>query len=1336
MKMFGILMVLFATSVVEGQETLHCEDMIRNARLPCICTIDLENGTSINCDEVFFFGDFPILPYRHRIHSFSQRHAGLQNLEAQLFTASDVPLKVVDFSHNLLRRLTERVFDGIENTVEEIYLSHNLFGDQLNPIFSTNELQGLPQLRVLDLSANHLRDLNSDIFRGLDKLEELNLGQNELFTIPASSLQGLLALKTIFLQENGIKQLPQRSFPNLPTMKLLNLTGNDISYIQDGAFVTLSGLETLLLSSNRLDSLPSEAFVRLDKLHTLDLSDNYFTLVPLRSLMKLVRLKKLILHSNNIHSLEGTPLAEMATLEFLDLRRNGIIGISANTFVGLPNMKDLLLDINIVRRLDESIFSGLEKLERLSLNDNQILAYPATTISSLKYLKKFNLDYNRIAVLSPNILRTSAKLEELSLAFNLIKEIPDNLFENFEALRLLNVHGNKIEVFNNNKIVGIQQSLWVLDLGYNDINQFPKLNLPKLFILSMARNKLSALVPDAFEMLQDLRYLNLSRNQIAKIPKTAFQKLLYLENLDLHENLLTEISLDVFKNLSLKVLDLSRNQLRELQQKSFQKLLKLERLDLSMNRLALVQNGAFDELDNLKFLNLRQNILSSFKGDVFTTRTGLETLDLSHNHITYLYPNSFTIHYKLKNVDLSFNRLTFFPSEILKAVQTLAHISLQGNNLQSLDNADFANMPNLKLLELQNNAISDIQDNTFQNSTQLHRIYLQNNQISSLPELAFRGISHLNLDLSNNSLSKLSPEIFNRMNVFSLESINLARNKFTEFPNLGLKRQYSFLEKLDLSHNKISNLPSNDDVLVNVKNIDLSHNPLTADAHRVLLGEPKSMRELNIAYTKLETLPELESPFLRTLNLSGNIIKRIDGNVFQKTNLLQCLDLSKNQIPNLSISLATVWSKITGLEKLDISNNPILYIVKGDFDPLTSLKYLMINDLHELTLFECESLKKLTLLKVVRFYGYPSLLNLAINDCLKYAVGLQSVSVDITEPQLQSQLQLVYSPRLREVDVRGRKLRSISSSAFAGIRSPKIDIKLRETTINDISTAIFLPLPISTDIALDVKNNKISSLSPQFLGTLDNKQRDISLVGLNFNPIICDCNALPLWRWIQKKIGSMEKRFYELTKLECFGPPHLAKQMLQDLQANSFVCGEQPITIQTSTITASSPTTQATIQHRENDIIFEPRRTTSRPTRKSPSASGSRSALTKVDTMIIAIVAGVVAFVCILIIIICVIRLRRARPHYTAGPLAGPLALRAQGKCTCLKPPTNLCNCYAPYPIPLSYIPTGLPHALPMRPRILSLPAPPMSGSTLGRAVPLKSPPYYVTYPESDNENR
>lgn len=76
----------------------------------------------------------------------------------------------------------------------------------------------------------------------------------------------------------------------------------------------------------------------------------------------------------------------------------------------------------------------------------------------------------------------------------------------------------------------------------------------------------------------------------------------------------------------------------------------------------------------------------------------------------------------------------------------------------------------------------------------------------------------------------------------------------------------------------------------------------------------------------------------------------------------------------------------------------------------------------------------------------------------------------------------------------------------------------------------------------------------------------------------------------------------------------------------------------------------------------KPRSRPLRPTRDQqlPKTAGGQSPY-NMDALIIGIVGGVVAFIAIIIIIICIVRLRLTDTQYRGGPLAGPLALRAQG---------------------------------------------------------------------------
>lgn len=62
-----------------------------------------------------------------------------------------------------------------QNTLAILKLSDNLFGDSLNPIFSTAEFRPLHQLRILDLSGNKIRALEEGILKGCENLQVSHL---------------------------------------------------------------------------------------------------------------------------------------------------------------------------------------------------------------------------------------------------------------------------------------------------------------------------------------------------------------------------------------------------------------------------------------------------------------------------------------------------------------------------------------------------------------------------------------------------------------------------------------------------------------------------------------------------------------------------------------------------------------------------------------------------------------------------------------------------------------------------------------------------------------------------------------------------------------------------------------------------------------------------------------------------------------------------------------------------------------------------------------------------------------------------------------------------------
>ena len=237
-------------------------------------------------------------------------------------------------------------------------------------------------------------------------------------------------------------------------------------------------------------------------------------------------------------------------------------------------------------------------------------------------------------------------------------------------------------------------------------------------------------------------------------------------------------------------------------------------------------------------------------------------------------------------------------------------VDLSSNKLKTLPDNLLSRFPRLRAVDLSHNQLETLSPNLFQNSTQLQMIDLGHNRLSSLPERLLMGLTRLHLNLEHNRLSQLPGKIFDRSRLHGLQSINLQHNAFEEMPVEALQKQFFFLDYLNLGHNRIRNIGSDSNVLVTIKTLDLSFNPLTEDAIHNVLSEPKKVKDLNMAATGIAKLSVLETPFLRRLNLSANRIDQLSDNMFQRPSLLEVLDLSRNRINSLQSGLSSVWSKV------------------------------------------------------------------------------------------------------------------------------------------------------------------------------------------------------------------------------------------------------------------------------------------------------------------------------------------------------------------------------------------------------------------------------------------
>lgn len=274
------------------------------------------------------------------------------------------------------------------------------------------------------------------------------------------------------------------------------------------------------------------------------------------------------------------------------------------------------------------------------------------------------------------------------------------------------------------------------------------------------------------------------------------------------------------------------------------------------------------------------------------------------------------------------------------------------------------------------------------------------------------------------------------------------------------------------------------------------------------------------------------------------------------------------------------------------------------------------------------------------------------------------------------------------------------------------------TSLTSLPPALFFPVPRSTRITLDVTGSQLTTISPQMLAALDDRRGDLKIIGLETNPIICDCNSRALRRWLPS----------HMTMIKCAGPEYLKDKLLVDVGDDELTCDPRKITTTSSTQASTSIFTRGT---RLKPKTTEPEIIWSMPTTekvKSKPLPPGQSTLNNDDTLIIGIVGGVVAFIAILIIIICIIRLRMTN-NQLRGPMPNgtPMGMVGPGSsCACSvkgAPPV-----YAMAPYTAAY--ATLPHKL-AQGQVVK----PSSYSTMGR-VPYyqgSAQPYFIaTYPSDE----
>ncbi|KAE9549912.1 hypothetical protein FO519_006877 [Halicephalobus sp. NKZ332] len=196
-----------------------------------------------------------------------------------------------------LKIINETDFEGLEN-LEELDLRVNLL-EAIEPASFSH----LKSLRTLSLAGNFLREfeLEPNLWTGLETLESLDLGWNEIRILRSHSFQGLGdSLRSLSLRHNEkLQQIENGAFDGLSGLQFLNLSGTSLKEIRKSTFDHLSSLEELHLSEGQISSVEPGSFeIMKDNLEKLSLNNNKLTNIEKSVLKPLTKLEEINLSQN------------------------------------------------------------------------------------------------------------------------------------------------------------------------------------------------------------------------------------------------------------------------------------------------------------------------------------------------------------------------------------------------------------------------------------------------------------------------------------------------------------------------------------------------------------------------------------------------------------------------------------------------------------------------------------------------------------------------------------------------------------------------------------------------------------------------------------------------------------------------------------------------------------------------------------------------------------------------------------------------------------------------------------------------------------------------------
>ncbi|XP_062307745.1 reticulon-4 receptor [Osmerus eperlanus] len=201
---------------------------------------------------------------------------------------------------------------------QRIFLQSN----KLTVVRSTS-FSSCHNLTVLWLYSNNISHIEAGAFYGMERLEELDIGDNNnLRIISPMAFRGLNKLHTLHLHRCGLSELSVGVFRGLFSLQYLYLQDNNLLALHNDTFMDLANLTYLFLHNNKIKTVSEHMLRGLVSLDRLLLHQNRVVHVQPRAFSDLGKLTTLFLFYNNLTVLTGATMDPLVSLQYLRLNGN------------------------------------------------------------------------------------------------------------------------------------------------------------------------------------------------------------------------------------------------------------------------------------------------------------------------------------------------------------------------------------------------------------------------------------------------------------------------------------------------------------------------------------------------------------------------------------------------------------------------------------------------------------------------------------------------------------------------------------------------------------------------------------------------------------------------------------------------------------------------------------------------------------------------------------------------------------------------------------------------------------------------------------------------------